>query len=85
MPEEIGRLTLHQFNSLIHQLARKFNWDVQVAAISAGNKLESKHHPLHPDKQAEHRQVRESGATTEQDKAASFAALAQQLRGSLRK
>jgi len=35
-----------QFNEIIYQLSRKLNWEVQVAALSAGNKLDNKYNPL---------------------------------------
>lgn len=47
-----------QFNELIYRLSRNINWDVQVAAVAAGCKLDSKYHPLSVDPDDEHRRSR---------------------------
>ncbi len=48
LPEEVGELTLVQFRSLLSQLGRKFNWQVALAVVPAGGKLDDQVHPLHP-------------------------------------
>lgn len=55
-----------QFNALIYQLSRKINWEVHLAAIPAGNKLDNKYNPLTADKEAARAKAhRERGANKE--------------------
>lgn len=69
-----------QFNNLIHHLSRKLNWEVQVAAIPAGNKLEYKYHPLSADEEAIRKTVRQNkNIKIEND--TSFEAFEQRIRG----
>lgn len=51
-------MTMVQFNLLTFHLSRKINWDVQVAALSAGNPLEAKYHPLSVDPDLERKRNR---------------------------
>lgn len=47
-----------QFNELIYRLSRNINWDVQVAAVAAGCKLDTQYHPLTVNPDEEHRRSR---------------------------
>jgi hypothetical protein len=47
LPEEIGKLTLYQFYSLISGLGKKVNWDAHVVAMPVSGKYDETKHPLY--------------------------------------
>ena len=54
-PKSIGELTMYQFSSILQQLGKQVNWDLQIAGLPLGGKIDQKYHPFSPsgDRQKE--------------------------------